>query len=234
MVVTGVATLLAARRPTRRAFGLLGLTAAAAMFTRARAGHAAVSSVPTFTIGTQWVHLVAVGVWIGSLPWLVAALRRSDNRAGLARRFSSVAALALAVVLISGTVRSIDDVGSWRGLLHTRFGVTLLVKIGLVALVLVFAGLNRFRHVAAAGQGLRRSATAEAIIGAGVLATTALLAGLTPSASLAAATPRPTQVVVTGNDFATTTRVRLVVSPGTPGPNHFIVTATDYDSGAAW
>jgi nitrogen fixation protein FixH len=37
--------------------------------------------------------------------------------------------------------------------------------------------------------------------------------------------------VVTGSDFATTTRVRLQVSPGTIGPNRFVADVTDYDTG---
>jgi nitrogen fixation protein FixH len=37
--------------------------------------------------------------------------------------------------------------------------------------------------------------------------------------------------VVTGADFATTTRVRLAISPGTVGPNTFVADITDYDSG---
>lgn len=233
VAATGAVALVASQRRSRRWYGAIGVGAALAMLARARSGHAAVSSVPLFTIGTQWVHLIAVGVWIGGLPWLVAALRNAEGaeRAGIARRFSSLAALALAVVLATGTARSIDDVGSWHGLLHTRFGVTLLIKLGLVAAVLAFAALNRFRHVAGAGSALRRSATAEAGVGAGVLLLSAVLAGFTPSATLAAAKPRPTQLVATGSDFATTTRVRLTASPGTAGPNHFVATVRDYDTG---
>jgi nitrogen fixation protein FixH len=36
---------------------------------------------------------------------------------------------------------------------------------------------------------------------------------------------------VTGSDFATTTRVRLRISPGTVGPNAFVAEVTDYDTG---
>ncbi len=232
VAVAGGATWIAVRRPQPRTFTLLGLAAAVALFARARAGHAAASSVPAFTIATQWVHMLAIGVWLGGLPWLVAALRSQPAEAAprIARRFSSVAAIALVGVVISGTLRSIDEVGSWSGLFDTKFGVTLLIKLGIVTLVLALAAANRFRHVAEAGRRLRVSATGEVLIGAGVLVASALLAGLTPSASLAAATPQVTPVVVTGSDFATTMRVRLTVSPGTAGLNRFVATVTDYDT----
>src|SRR5256885_304599 len=41
----------------------------------------------------------------------------------------------------------------------------------------------------------------------------------------------PAGVVATGHDFATTTRVRLTVTPGTVGPNRFVATVVDYDTG---
>jgi hypothetical protein len=41
-------------------------------------------------------------------------------------------------------------------------------------------------------------------------------------------------VQVEGNDFATSVRLALTVSPGTAGPNTFTARVTDYDNGAAW
>src|SRR5205823_3796459 len=41
----------------------------------------------------------------------------------------------------------------------------------------------------------------------------------------------PQQVVAAGSDFATTVKVRLMVSPGTVGPNRFEATVTDFDTG---
>lgn len=38
---------------------------------------------------------------------------------------------------------------------------------------------------------------------------------------------------MTGNDYATSVRIRLNVSPGSPGPNRFDMILQDYDSGAA-
>jgi nitrogen fixation protein FixH len=67
-----------------------------------------------------------------------------------------------------------------------------------------------------------------------VLAATAVMSELAPSATVAAAAPKrqqPESVVVTGNDFATTVKVRLTVTPGTVGPNRFDARVVDYDTG---
>jgi hypothetical protein len=78
---------------------------------------------------------------------------------------------------------------------------------------------------------LRRTVGAELVLAAGIFLLTGVLTGLPPPSSMAARAPaRP--LVVTGSDFATTTRVRLEISPGTVGPNRFVARVTDFDSGA--
>lgn len=238
VVLAGVAVVWVCLRRSRWSLAALGIGASAAMLARALAGHANASSSRWFAVGVQWVHLVAVGAWVGGLVWLLVAMRRGDpgRRPALARRFSSVAAAMLAVVAVSGTVRALDEVGGWAGLFDTGFGVTLLLKFGLFAALAALGAVSRFRHVPTASAsrigGLRRVVRAEVAIAAGVLVATAVLAGLPPSASVAAARSRPApSVTVTGHDYATSVRVRLVVTPGSVGPNTFDATVTDYDSG---
>ena len=240
VALAGVAVVLAFRRPSRCALALVGFGAAAAMLARALAGHANASSPRWFTVGMQWVHLVSVGAWVGGLAWLLIAMRRGDRGQGpgLARRFSSVAGMTLAVVAVSGGLRAIDEVGAWSRLVDTSFGVTLLVKVGLVAALVAVAARGRFHHVRTAGAGaasggLRRVVRAEVAIAAAVLGATALLTGFPPSTSVAAASrdiPEP-GVNVTGNDYGTSIRVRLAVTPGAAGPNRFDAVVEDYDSG---
>lgn len=237
--LTGMAVVCAWLRPSRLSLAVVGVGASAAMLARALAGHANASSVRWFSVGMQWVHLVSVGAWVGGLVWLLVALRRGDpgQGRGLAQRFSSVAAGTLAVVAISGTVRALDEVGAWTRLVTTTFGVTLLVKFGFFAALVALGAWSRFRHVPPASPGriagLRRGIRGEVAIAAGVLGVTAVLAGLPPSTSVAAASKAnvPSTVVVTGNDYGTSVRVRLVVSPGSAGPNRFDATVEDFDSG---
>jgi copper transport protein len=239
VALAGVAVVWACLRPSRSSLVAVGVGASAAMLARALAGHANASSVRWFTIGVQWVHLVSVGVWVGGLVWLLVAMRRAGpgQGPGLVRRFSSVAAGTLGVVAVSGALRALDEVGGWAGLVDTTFGVTLLVKFGLFAALVALGAVSRFRHVPAASANrvgaLCRVVRAEVAIAVAVLGATALLAGLPPSASLATASkPRPAPgVTVTGHDYATSVRVRLVVTPGSTGPNSFDATVADYDSG---
>ncbi len=238
VALLGATVAWAAKRPSRSTLLAIGIAASAAMLARALAGHANAASPRWFTVGMQWSHLVSVGAWVGGLVWLLLALRRGDpgQGPGLARRFSSVAAATLGVVALTGTVRAVDEVGAWSRLLDTDFGVTLLVKLGLFSGLVVLAARNRFRHVAAAAAsrigGLRRAVRGEVVLAAGVLGATAWLAGLAPSATVAAASRSGTSTVtVRGSDYATSVRARLEISPGSAGPNRFQLEVEDYDSG---
>lgn len=250
--LTWVAVCWASLRPRRASLAAVGAGAAATMFARALSGHADASSVPWFTVPVQWAHLVAVGAWVGGLVWLLIALRCGDpgRGRGLARRFSAIALVMVGLVAVSGTLRAVAEVGAWGRLLHTSFGRTLLVKVGLFGVLVALGALSRFRYVAAAatargvrgdagGQGdggglggLGRTVRAEVLVGAVVLGATAVLAGLPPSTSVAAASKfqRATAVTIDASDYATSVRVRLVVSPGAAGANRFDATVVDYDT----
>src|SRR4029450_4220570 len=82
---------------------------------------------------------------------------------------------------------------------------------------------------------LRRFVTGETVVAVGVLLLTGGLTGLNPPArAITAASPAASPVAgtATGADFATTTRVSLTATPGSPGPNAFRALVTDYDTGA--
>jgi copper transport protein len=142
----------------------------------------------------------------------------------------------LGVVVVSGTLRALDEVGAWSRLVHTTFGRTLVVKLVFVAGLVAIGATNRFRQVAAAAMGrvggLRRAVRVEVALAACALGATAVLTGLPPSATLAAASKlqNPAGVTIDGSDYGTSVRLRLVVSPGAAGPNTFDATVLDYDS----
>ena len=248
LAIAGIAVVDAVARPRPSALPWVGLGAALAMFVHVLAGHAgAVTSLPyrALDVALQGLHLVAVGVWIGGLAWLLLATRSLQGleRVAAVRRFSFVAAIALAVVVLTGAVRAVDELGgvhAIRGLLHTSFGITLIVKVALVAGLVALGARNRYVNVPGVTEGtkpmrsLRRTVAVEVAVAAVILAATGVLSEFPPASTVAAAAAKPTtaaQVVVTGSDFATTTRVRLTVTPGTVGPNRFEARVTDYDTG---
>ena len=77
----------------------------AAMAVHVDAGHAAAgASRSTVRIAEQWAHFAAVGIWLGGLLALLVGLRGapSSAKAAAVRRFSTIAAFALVVVVGTG------------------------------------------------------------------------------------------------------------------------------------
>jgi copper transport protein len=239
----GVAFLLVRR--SRPAAVALAVTTAAAMAIHAYAGHAGASETwRWFKVGTQWVHIMAVAVWVGGLVWLLLGTwgRESEERARAVGRFSFLAGFALAGVASTGAVRAIQEVGWSPGrLFDTGFGLTVVAKSVLFGGLVLIGAYNRFRVVPALAAGARRLGTLRRTVGGeitlatGVFGVTGIMAGLAPPTQYPAVTapPAPEQVVVAGSDFAQTVRVRLTATPGTPGPNTFDVRIQDFDSGEA-
>jgi hypothetical protein len=182
-------------------------------------------------------HFVAAGVWIGGLAGLLVGIRGEpdEGKARAVRRFSMSAGVALAVVATSGTIRAVNEVGSWRALVTTAYGGVVVAKIALLGGLATLGAVNRYRNVPRAGRdlsGLRSVSKAELTVAGVVLAAAALLTGLSPPIKgPAAAHGGSGALVVSGSDFATTIRVRLEVRPGFPGPNRFSLRVTDFDSG---
>ena len=235
-LLIAVAALVAAVG-TRRRMALLvtGVAAAGAMLAHVIAGHAAAGSPVWINVVAQWIHMVAAGVWLGGLGALLLGIRgQPDEPKTLAiRRFSEAAAVALAFVVVTGVVRSIEELGSWSALFSTTYGVLVLVKSGLFLTLAALGGLNRYRHVPAAGtrlSGLRKVGAVELGVAVAAFVAAATLAALVPPQQQPAiAAPEP-GITVSASDFATSVRARLEVSPGAAGPNTFRVTIRDYDT----
>jgi copper transport protein len=241
----------------RRWLAVVGVTAALTMLLEVLAGHAAAPSpLRPLNLLAQWLHLLAVGAWVGGLVWLLAGLLGREHpapatgnpqgdapvgRAGAVIRFSRLALPVVALIALTGVIRALDLAGGWRGLTDTGFGRILDLKLLLFAGALVLATRNRYRLVPALGNtagplgALRRSVTGELALVAGVLLAAAVLTQLPPG-RFALATPAarpspPPSVQVQGSDYATSVRLALTVTPGTAGPNSFTAKVTDYDTG---
>jgi len=201
--------------PARWSLAVLGATGVAAMLAHVVAGHAdAQSSLRLVNVAVQWTHMVAVGVWVGGLAWLLLGIRgmtRAD-RAVAVNAFSRVATVTLAVVLVTGAARGIVEVGGLANLFGTRYGVTLLVKLILVALLVALGAVNHFRLVPAIGRDegatrtFRLNARSELAVAAAVLAATAVLSGLAPASAAAAQDAATTAAAVSASSLASDAR----------------------------
>jgi putative copper resistance protein D len=137
-------------RAARGQIVVLGLIALALVAT---AGHAAaVDPGAGAAIAADVAHLAAAGVWIGGLPALALLLWLAGRAAGAdarpyavlaARRFSRAALALVGVLVASGLWSAWVQIGSVAGLLGTRHGRLLLVKLAVFAGMLALATLNR-------------------------------------------------------------------------------------------
>jgi copper transport protein len=241
LVACGLAVFAVGALPGRATLAVLAAAAAVAMLSVVWGSHAnGVSVYRPIDLTLQWLHVVAVGAWIGGLAWLLLGMRGlgGPERAVAARRFSAVATVGLAVVLLTGLSRAVAEVGTPANLLHTSFGAFLLVKLGLFCALVALGARNHFVLVPVqarddAAAPFRRAVRGELVLGVGILAVTGVLGGLAPATFSAAAAraAASSRVVLTGSDYATTVRVRLVVNPGTVGSNEFTATVDDYATG---
>jgi copper transport protein len=176
--------------PARWSLWLAGLAGSAAMLVHVLGGHAASSSYPALNVAVQWVHVTAVGVWIGGLFWLLLGLRDAEPEARSASvgKFVTVATSMLVIVLATGLVRGMVQIGSPGELLSTSYGRSLAVKVALVALLVALGALNHFFWAPAVRRGDTGSAPrrfglnsrGELILAVCVLVATAVLTGLAP------------------------------------------------------
>jgi nitrogen fixation protein FixH len=192
-------------------------------------------------VGLQWVHVLGVGVWIGGLVWLFLVVRADDARVRGAqvRRFSLIAGIGLAAVAATGALRAVDELGGWvkvLDVLDSSYGTVLAIKVGVALVLIALGALNHYvnvpRYAAAGRAALRRTVGGELVLATGIFALTGVLTGFPPAGGMQPnRAPKPERLIVIGHDFATTTRVRLEVTPGTVGPNRFVARVTDYDTG---
>ena len=165
----------------------------------AMTGHGVAGPLP-FVSTT--VHVAVASIWLGGLAVLaVLVLPKPADARVLVTRFSLVATVCVAVLVVTGTYQAWRQVGAWGALTATTYGRELLVKLGLVLLVLVAAA---FSHRWVDGRGtspvarLRRSVEMELVLGMAVIGVTAVIATTMPAT--AAYHPSASARLVAGPD----------------------------------
>ena len=172
---------------------LLGLCFASGLslsgHSAADAGHSWLSEL------ADWVHLSAASLWIGGLVQLVAVVwpAAPELRRTAFLRFSRLATVLVALLLIAGTYLSVLRFPHVRDLWTTGYGHVLLLKLGLVSLALLWGAVHHFLAVprierdGVAGR-LSRSLLGESAIAMSVLLVAAVLVDSKPPAQ---PVPRP-------------------------------------------
>ncbi|GAA4565277.1 copper resistance protein CopC [Micromonospora coerulea] len=172
---------------------ILAILGGAALFTWPLAGHPAASPAPAVSVVVDAVHLGSMAVWLGGLVMLAGfLLPRADERelGAILPIWSRWAALAVAALLLAGTVQGLIEVATPKALVETTYGQLLLAKIGLFALVLGVAAYSRAlvrrRTAAERPTRVRRAIWVELAITAVVLGVSATLVQTTPARTASA------------------------------------------------
>lgn len=164
--------------------------------TPALSGHAASAQrLTAIAVLVDTLHVIGAGGWLGSLLVLLAAglpvaLRspndgRGANVANLVNTYSPTALIFAGTVVASGVFAAWLHAGISSALWESRYGQTLLLKFGVFSLVAAIGVYNWRRVRPALGDErgalrIRRSATAELLVGALVLIVTAVLVATPP------------------------------------------------------
>lgn len=182
-VALGVSALSLAylwRRGAKGAAPAVALVAVALAVLPAIAGHPWTTSPTALAVAIDALHIVVTGTWIGGLAALAATSVSAEDGIARVRRFSPVAAVALAGTVATGVVSSFLQTRSVDALIDTTYGRWLLIKVGAVIVVAVVGFVNRRQLHLVEAPAHRRLIAGEVALAALVIAVTAVLVNQPP------------------------------------------------------
>ena len=203
---------------------------------------AATPNVRIMALLNDVAHMGAAAVWIGGLVSLAMTLYVSDVLeeaerrpilVALARQFSIVAGLSVAVLLLTGLYSAWAQVTVLQAL-STPYGWTLAIKIGLVALLLLIAAANlvwvrpRLRTEGRAAYWLRRLVAVECVLAVLVVLSVGFLTALEPARQVASRSGLDAgdqRLTFQESDEGAEMTLRII--PGQVGPNRIEVSIRD-------
>ncbi len=224
--------------PKRSAAGVLGGVAVYLWAFTATSHAAAAGSGSAWARGIDFVHGAAAVTWIGAVIGIAVAARlgRRDLKwASVMPRFGLLASAMVFLLLATGFLATFVQVDEVAKLWETRYGVILLVKVGLMLPLLAVAFYNarigKARLVAAAPGEPRKFlmfAFAEVVLGMLVFGAAAALTQTTNSRSVTLeAESRVFDMTSTFGDLA----IRLNIDPNQTGLNTYRVDLADQAGG---
>lgn len=136
-------------------------------------------------IFNQFIHLIAVGAWLGGMGLLLVLLRRGadiDMRAVLLR-FGGFGYFMVGLIIVTGLINvRVMSGAPWPTPAFSGFGLMLAIKVGMVLCMLALALFNRLM-LSRSGLRLdivRVSIGVECLFGMAALAAVSLLGTLPP------------------------------------------------------
>ena len=236
IAVIGLVLTAFAMSRSLRGLAIVGIAAIIASF--ALSGHAATAMPRYVAVPVLLLHAAGATFWLGSFVPLLAILDNRDAAAMIVRRFSWRALVIVPMLLLAGLVLAVLQVRHLEALPTTNYGITLMLKLALVAMLLAIALINRrilTPRLSAGRSGafawLRIAIRTELVLGFLILVMTSILSQTIPPRSLAAADAHQHDVAVReGLAVALMQRGRMAiieVEPAHAGRNTVSLYLTD-------
>ena len=202
---------------------------------------AATVEIRNLAIAADFLHLVASAFWVGALFHFAMGVglfrnlpepERMERLADAVPRFSVIAALSVAVIVVTGVFSGWAQVTVTEAL-GTPYGATLIAKVALVIPLLFLGALNllwvrpRLRRDPGAANWLRRFLLGEAALAILILAAVGMLTALEPARQVTSREVAGQQQSLTFSDTVNTDVIELEVIPGRTGSNDLVVSLTD-------
>jgi copper transport protein len=215
---------------------LVAIAAAASLLGSSLAGHAASLGGPLFG-AFDWLHLLAVGAWLGTLPglMLLAWLSRPGERraclVGALNRHSRVALIAAPIVALTGIANSPIVLGSSRDLVSSAYGNLVVAKALLFSVAVAIGSANFFLVKRGASRRTLQLALAEIAIGGLAVVVAATMVTIQPAASRLPILS--TSSIGTAHLYgsAGTATVHAAISLPSPGEQQYEVSVADAATG---
>lgn len=228
---------------------LLAIAAGLLLLTTSLNSHnAATTEFGILPIIFDWLHLVGVGVWVGSLLQMAVTLSSIYRTAGykeslsrlliaLIPRFSLVAILSIAVISLTGFFSSLIQLKNLDALFSSLYGTSLLAKLFLIVPIILLGALNQSKiHSsllrASSSKPIKsflRSVRIEVTLAVGVLLAVGFLTSFSPPSPLSSSRQllqvEDNAVALTGNNEGV--NVKLEVYPSRVGINEFKLFLSD-------
>jgi len=133
---------------------LLLLVSGALCLTASLSGHAADKGDFTLPAAADWLHVMAISSWVGSLfplrfllPKIIKLLDSKAHlnfEAAVIPRYSTFAVYCVNILVLTGLYNTWLHVRTVSNLVSTPYGITLLFKLVFVAPMFILGGLGRY------------------------------------------------------------------------------------------
>ncbi len=114
-----------------------------------------------FYLVVGYLHLLTAILWFGTILYVHLLLKPAYAARGLPKGELWLGWYSIGMITLTGILLSMDRFHSWNSLVHTRFGILLLIKVALFGVMVASATLVTFRIGPRLKQQKKRKLAAE-------------------------------------------------------------------------